>query len=617
MTTPVKDAAYWREKYRELLQERSPNSGQGAPDLQRAIEKLARTAALLDQRLSQGLNPVFQQAKRQSWGKPGQLALLEQTLEDFQRQLSVTRERERTAVSELQKALAAFPLDGASKKNLKLATKLFKQQSFANEWAPVLEALSNLKPEPNLAEREQPGLLNKLFGAKANPPAPSRETLNEAQQEADSSTEEVPLTHAAGERQAPQPDPNIDSEGGDGAMPLAEATSPATPNAGTSESTHSDPTPMGISGELIEHPSGAPLHEPPFGKISDRISRVLGDLLAQIEPEPNVADKAEAAKSRIDKGLNWYELVPTLEDIRDLVMALIVNAKQDYQQYLLHLLEQINQMITMAGTAVDAANAVAASEEQLLVDLDEEVGAFDQALQSMSDLAELKNTIEARVHTLAGVLSRHRQARAADDGPLQKIKALELTIAQLQADANQRQAELEAQRKKACTDNLTGLPNREAYNERLHHEIERFRRYGRHLTLVVCDIDHFKKFNDDYSHQVGDRVLKVVSNAIQKQLRDVDFMARYGGEEFVVLFPETEVSGGLTKMDKIRQAVAATKFKFKDQQLSITFSAGLAQVCAGETGSQLFARADQALYKAKDQGRNCCVIDELSQPSAN
>lgn len=595
MDSSQKDAAYWKKKYRDLLRENESKRGDNTEELQQAIEKLARTAALLDKQLADGLNPVYQQAKRKAWGRPGQLALLEQTLDNFQRQLSLTREREKTALAEVQSALSAFPLDGASKKNLKLAHKLFAKQAFANEWAPVLEALSNLKPVPAQAAGDKPGLLAGLFGrgAAADQSASSAaETESPKVDESQAADDETAHTPAAGSEFDTKPDAKPDTE----SRPIPAAdTGPA----------------MGISGELIEHPSG-PVHEPAFSKISDRISRVLGDLLAQIEPEPNVADKAEAAKTRIDKGLNWYELVPTLEDIRDLVMALLINAKQDYRQYLLHLLEQINQMITMAGSAVEAASAVVNAEEQLIIDLDSEVGAFDQAIQSISDVTELKQVIEARVQSLASVISQRKIARAAEDGAVQKIQTLEKTIAQLREEAQQRQAELESQRQKARTDNLTGLPNREAYNERLHHEIERFRRYNRALTLVVCDIDHFKKFNDDYSHQVGDRVLKVVSNAIQKQLRDVDFMARYGGEEFVVLFPETEGPDGLTKMERIRAAVAATKFKFKDQHLAITFSAGLAQARAGDTGSQLFARADQALYKAKAAGRNRCLVDDAA-----
>lgn len=596
MDSSQKDAAYWKKKYRDLLRENESKRGDNTEELQQAIEKLARTAALLDKQLADGLNPVYQQAKRRAWGKPGQLALLEQTLDNFQRQLSLTREREKSALAEVQSALSAFPLDGASKKNLKLAHKLFAKQSFANEWAPVLEALSNLKPVPVAGDK--PGLLAGLFGRTAA-----------AEQAASSAAEPEPT----------QTDEILVSDAETAHTPAAGPEFDTKPDTGSNKEPRSAPAAdagpaMGISGELIEHPSG-PVHEPAFSKISDRISRVLGDLLAQIEPEPNVADKAEAAKTRIDKGLNWYELVPTLEDIRDLVMALLINAKQDYRQYLLHLLEQINQMITMAGSAVEAASAVVSAEEQLIIDLDSEVGAFDQAIQSISDVTELKQVIEARVQSLASVISQRKTARAAEDGAVQKIQTLEKTIAQLREEAQQRQAELESQRQKARTDNLTGLPNREAYNERLHHEIERFRRYDRALTLAVCDIDHFKKFNDDYSHQVGDRVLKVVSNAIQKQLRDVDFMARYGGEEFVVLFPETEGQDGLTKMERIRAAVAATKFKFKDQQLAITFSAGLAQARTGDTGSQLFARADQALYKAKAQGRNRCLVDDATTES--
>ncbi|MDN3638150.1 GGDEF domain-containing protein [Simiduia curdlanivorans] len=616
-----KDANYWRGKYRELLKEQERVTVKANPDVQIAIERLAQTAALLDKDLAQGLNPVFQQAKRKEWGRPGQLALLEQTLELFQRQIKITRERELLAVKQMSLALMEMPLDEASRKVCKNILSVYKRQSFANEWAPLVEAISSLKPRPLTAGEypKEPGVLAKLFGASQR----DEKSLSEEQLGEDSSSDDSNSTalnsdvdgdtsaSLASANRAEQYDQD-ELSGLDRAEQI-QAINQATQSSAAKQDLEDL---MGLSGQLIRRgeDTDRELHEPAFSKISDRISMVLGDLLAQIEPQETVTDKAIAAKLRIDKGLNWYELVPTLEDIRDLVMALIISAKQDFQQYLLHLLEQINQLIAMTA---DTANSVMAREREMVIDIEVEVSALAQAAKSVNDVAELKQAVETRVQALAGVLSKRQSTDEAENKALREINSLQKQVNLLQKEAAEKQAELELNRQKARTDTLTGLANREAYNERIHHEIERFRRYQRPLTLIVCDIDHFKKFNDDYSHQVGDRVLKVISNAIEKQLRDVDFMARYGGEEFVVLMPETSAQDALIKMDRIRLAVAATKFKFKEHQLSITFSSGLAAIRDGDTASTLFARADKLLYEAKHNGRNCCVAEPVKEPASN
>ena len=597
-----KDANYWRAKYREVLKEQERATAKSNPDVQIAIERLAQTAALLDKDLAQGLNPVFQQAKRKEWGRPGQLALLEQTLDQFQRQIKISRERELIAIEQMTAALSQMPLDETSRKACKNIMGVYKRQSFASEWAPLIEAIGALKPRPLVAGEypKEPGVLSKLFGAgnvsqKAATPEPDTVAHE------DQATESELLGRA---EELPEKSTSHVS-----ALRVTDAERNASIGQANPKPSSKDDIDdlIGLSGQLIRRgEDDRELHEPAFSKISDRISMVLGDLLAQIEPQDTVADKAVAAKLRIDKGLNWYELVPTLEDIRDLVMALIISAKQDFQQYLLHLLEQINQLISMAA---ETAGSVRERERVLIVDIEAEISVLAQAAKSVNDVAELKQAVESRVQALAGVLSKSKSSAEAETNTLEEIKALQEMVNTLQKEAVDKEAELELNRLKARTDALTGIANREAYNERAHHEIERFRRYKRPLSLVVCDIDHFKKFNDDYSHQVGDRVLKVISNAIQKQLRDVDFMARYGGEEFVVLMPETNAQEALIKMDRIRTAVAGTKFKFKEHQLSITFSSGIASIREGDTASTLFARADKLLYEAKHNGRNCCIAE--------
>jgi diguanylate cyclase (GGDEF)-like protein len=152
-------------------------------------------------------------------------------------------------------------------------------------------------------------------------------------------------------------------------------------------------------------------------------------------------------------------------------------------------------------------------------------------------------------------------------------------------------------RELAVTDELTGLPNRRAWNTELPRTIERVRRTGDPLIVAVIDLDHFKNFNDAYGHPAGDRLLKEATAAWQEQLRSADHLARYGGEEFVLLLPDATPTQARDVLDRMRQVTP----------LGQTFSAGIAVWNGAETSDDLTARADTALYQAKDAGRNQIV----------
>ncbi|EDP74082.1 GGDEF domain-containing protein [Hydrogenivirga sp. 128-5-R1-1] len=151
------------------------------------------------------------------------------------------------------------------------------------------------------------------------------------------------------------------------------------------------------------------------------------------------------------------------------------------------------------------------------------------------------------------------------------------------------------------TDRLTGLYNKGKFNEVLQREIQRAKRYKRPLSLIIFDIDHFKKINDTYGHKVGDEVLKALAKLIKKNIRKTDFAARWGGEEFVILAPETNVEGAKKLAEKLRQAVETYKFPTVGK---VTISLGVAQLEPDEKPEDFIVRADMALYKAKEGGRN-------------
>jgi diguanylate cyclase (GGDEF)-like protein len=162
----------------------------------------------------------------------------------------------------------------------------------------------------------------------------------------------------------------------------------------------------------------------------------------------------------------------------------------------------------------------------------------------------------------------------------------------------------------SITDSLTGAFNRRYLMEQLPRELDRCARYGRALTLITCDIDHFKRVNDTHGHSTGDEVLAGFAERIRKMTRaTTDWIARHGGEEFVVILPETGYVGGMQAAEKIRAAIEGAPFATISGELRITASFGVAAFEASEAGGerlldQLMRGSDECLYQAKQAGRN-------------
>jgi diguanylate cyclase (GGDEF)-like protein len=163
--------------------------------------------------------------------------------------------------------------------------------------------------------------------------------------------------------------------------------------------------------------------------------------------------------------------------------------------------------------------------------------------------------------------------------------------------------------KLATTDGLTELNNHRHFQELLSKEIERTRRYGSSVALLLMDIDHFKSFNDTYGHPVGDLVLKEISQCIKRSLRTNDIPARYGGEEFTVIIPESNEQGALIIAERIRSAIENHVIISNDRQLRVTVSIGVAAYPSLATNQpQLIDSADKALYNSKEHGRNRVTV---------
>ena len=158
----------------------------------------------------------------------------------------------------------------------------------------------------------------------------------------------------------------------------------------------------------------------------------------------------------------------------------------------------------------------------------------------------------------------------------------------------------------STTDSLTGLYNRRALTDMLHHEIERSQRYDTDLSLILCDIDKFKNINDTNGHAAGDAALLAISEAIKASLRKTDILGRYGGDEFMIILPETSLAGAKMLAEKVRIAVSEIALPVsKNKRIGLSLSLGVASCCApAENIDTLVKLADSALYESKHGGRN-------------
>lgn len=250
--------------------------------------------------------------------------------------------------------------------------------------------------------------------------------------------------------------------------------------------------------------------------------------------------------------------------------------------------------------------------------------AGDQIQSTLKDVSGLMDNMRFATSEYSGTLEGVSQKISSVETP-EDFKEIMDSVAQDTAKMAQQNKKLEAQldkssiamealkqdlervRKEAMTDGLTGLANRKCFDEEVRRMVARCTQEGETLTLLMLDIDHFKSFNDNYGHQVGDQVLRLVAHTLTDGVKGKDLAARYGGEEFVIVLPSTNMNAGITVGDSLRKSLANKEVinRASGENLGrITMSVGVAQYYGGESVENLIERADAALYTAKHNGRN-------------
>jgi diguanylate cyclase len=345
--------------------------------------------------------------------------------------------------------------------------------------------------------------------------------------------------------------------------------------------------------------------EPSYSSVAAHIEETLLGLLNDLTLSEHHRPQVEDMQSRLRHGLNWYELLPILDDLAVLMLAINNGEQQAFGVYLQQLNERLESFQSHLQAASEDHAESRTSARDLNEQLREQVGGLQSSVQDASDLTSLKLVLDNRLEGLLSTMDDYQRKRdAREQDVAARLQGLAARVASMEQEALGFRTNLEEQRQKALIDPLTSLPNRAAWGERLEQQTAHWQQRKNSLLVCMLDLDRFKSINDGYGHLAGDKVLKIVANVLRKRLRSGDFLARFGGEEFVLLMPATELDEGLRLLDDLRDAVEECPFHFKGERVTVTVSMGVTAFQTGERSDMALKRADQALYRAKENGRN-------------
>jgi diguanylate cyclase len=229
-------------------------------------------------------------------------------------------------------------------------------------------------------------------------------------------------------------------------------------------------------------------------------------------------------------------------------------------------------------------------------------------VRTLDDLPALRAMVTERLEAVANNVREFRERernRFAENA--ERSERMHSRLAVLEKESRELSHNLDLEKQRSRIDTLTRVSNRVSFDERFAEELARWKRFHHPVAILVWDIDRFKSINDACGHRGGDAVLREVAVALSRGRREVDFFARFGGEEFVSLLVGSDLGDALLAAEEMRVAVESLRFHFHGTPVQVTVSCGLTALREGDTVDTVFDRADAALYRAKNGGRNACI----------
>ncbi len=574
------DVKHWKSKYLHSLQrlkEREELWVRRVDMLRRSLMRTSIAAEGVDRAVDSCMHELRDLLRRDALdvGLSNLVPRLEKALLEAERRREERVEQIGVALRRITEQLRELPGAEEHDKDLRrLVLRMDSRVGQLDELHGLLSELAELQAEvtrlPEGEQAQSQGLMQRLFG--------SRSLLDEQEAALAVLDARPEVTGAAAD-----------------AVETPADVAPGTPPA------EGEPP--------VEPAGGLQGPEPRYSQVAARIESTLTSLLDDLRLPGPYQDRAQALRARIRGGLNWYELIPVLDDLAELLRGLSCVGQEEFQQYLAVLSQRLGTVQECLAEMSSGHGLRCAEAQALDGALREQMGGLHSSMRAATELAALKQLVEERLSCLAQTVDEYQARRQAHEAQTtEQLRELNERLSGMERAAEALRGQLAEQQRQASLDSLTGVANRAAWNDRLEQEFARWQRYGGELLLAVLDVDHFKRINDQFGHAAGDRVLKIIAGKWQQRLRKTDFIARYGGEEFVMLLPATPLEPGCTIVQELLRSIEECPFHFKGQRIQVTVSAGVTAFSEGDDAEQAFERADQALYRAKEAGRNRLLV---------
>ncbi|KUE80108.1 diguanylate cyclase [Aeromonas schubertii] len=336
------------------------------------------------------------------------------------------------------------------------------------------------------------------------------------------------------------------------------------------------------------------------GQLADELQR----LITELDFAGQTGEQLDSIRRELLQGVPLENLANMALQVIELIIQGTREERKASHSFLSSLNESLNAVHFSFTETLDEGRSLQDETTLSRLALNKELQAIGKTLGNQQTVEELKLAIHRHMDAISHLLSERDALYQRERGLMTRLSAMEAKLRLMKDETAEYKKRLTIQKHKLFLDSLTQVHNRAALDERLELEYKRWLRYQTPLCLAVVDIDHFKTINDNYGHMAGDKALKVVAKALQRTLRDTDFIARFGGEEFVILLPNINPDKFQKPLDKLRQTIKSIPFRFKDARVEITISIGATLFKEGDQPTDAFERADQALYNSKHSGRD-------------
>jgi len=339
------------------------------------------------------------------------------------------------------------------------------------------------------------------------------------------------------------------------------------------------------------------------------VKNVLTTLLEKLTVVQGAGDSAQLLQTEaLDKieDNDWLEIINQIVDCISATLNKLNQEKHDLEDFIVNITQQLGKISEVIAADQKDHQSDRDDREALQQLMRESMNSIETDIDNVSEIGQLKNVVTKNLlqiqSGIEGFVTRANQRHEAID---ERNGHLVAQIAAMDKKTRQLKKMLNENREKLLFDTLTGAGSRLSYDEQLEQELARWKRYGETFSYVILDIDHFKKINDKYGHSAGDKALKIVAKMMMSQIRKSDSIFRIGGEEFVLLLPNTTVDKAESLVNKLRTTIASSSIHCKQERVVLTLSAGLTEPSDDDVAKSLYERADKALYRAKNSGRNC------------